>query len=231
MLSSSSPESNLAENQKSLQIKEDDKFFSRLVSKESSMSNPSFRVYYGGVSGSIPFLWESRPGTPKHSSFSDTSLLPPLTPPPSSYSHNPKQPTNKRTKSKLSRALFTRINLKKTTVPLSPTSSSSLSSSSSSSLSSSWSVRFPSVPIPRASSGCWRRRVRFSSSRSSFDGRVNDDDDVDDGEEATIKGLPVTSTLCFGIGNDTGGDRRRRGDYAVVIMKKAFLAMVGRRSG
>uniref|UniRef100_A0A7C9APL1 Uncharacterized protein n=1 Tax=Opuntia streptacantha TaxID=393608 RepID=A0A7C9APL1_OPUST len=81
-----------------LQIKEDDKFFTRLLSKESNNSNmgcSSFRVYYGGVSDSVavPFVWEAKPGTPKHSfSHSDHHHLhlhdelgreiPPLTPPP-----------------------------------------------------------------------------------------------------------------------------------------------------
>ncbi|WZZ05186.1 hypothetical protein YC2023_091107 [Brassica napus] len=40
--------------------------------------------YYGGAS--VPFVWESRPGTPKHNHFSEFSLPPPLTPPPSYYS-------------------------------------------------------------------------------------------------------------------------------------------------
>ncbi|KAG2324932.1 hypothetical protein Bca52824_007660 [Brassica carinata] len=40
--------------------------------------------YYGRAS--VPFVWESRPGTPKQNNFSDFSLPPPLTPPPSYYS-------------------------------------------------------------------------------------------------------------------------------------------------
>ncbi|CAA7033372.1 unnamed protein product [Microthlaspi erraticum] len=47
---------------------------------------PSFRIYYyDGAAGSIPFEWESHPGTPKHPS-SDLPPLPPLTPPPSHFS-------------------------------------------------------------------------------------------------------------------------------------------------
>nr|POE97651.1 hypothetical protein CFP56_48160 [Quercus suber] len=80
-------------HQKSLQIKQGDKFFSRLLSKESSMANPSLRVYYGEKPGAIPFLWESRPGTPKNT-FCD-STLPPLTPPPSYYSNSNKNPIKK----------------------------------------------------------------------------------------------------------------------------------------
>ncbi|KAF8392435.1 hypothetical protein HHK36_022777 [Tetracentron sinense] len=48
--------------QKALQIKQDDKFFSRLISKESTKANSSFRVYYGDASGAVPFMWESQPG-------------------------------------------------------------------------------------------------------------------------------------------------------------------------
>lgn len=63
-------------------IKQDDKFFTRLLSKETSMANSSSRLlYYGGASGTVPFIWESQPGTPKHT-LSQTSM-PPLTPPPS----------------------------------------------------------------------------------------------------------------------------------------------------
>ncbi|CAL4958448.1 unnamed protein product [Urochloa decumbens] len=61
------------------------KVFSKLFSRESSAAAPSFRVYYGVASaGSVPFLWESQPGTPKNDAVSATTL-PPLTPPPSYY--------------------------------------------------------------------------------------------------------------------------------------------------
>ncbi|KAG7549091.1 hypothetical protein ISN45_Aa06g000270 [Arabidopsis thaliana x Arabidopsis arenosa] len=47
---------------------------------------PSFRIYYyDGAAGSVPFEWESHPGTPKHPS-SELPTLPPLTPPPSHFS-------------------------------------------------------------------------------------------------------------------------------------------------
>ncbi|KAJ6975246.1 hypothetical protein NC653_031181 [Populus alba x Populus x berolinensis] len=49
-------------SQQSLEIKQNDKFFTRIMSKESSMANSSNRVYYGGASGAVPFMWESRPG-------------------------------------------------------------------------------------------------------------------------------------------------------------------------
>ncbi|KAG2586807.1 uncharacterized serine-rich protein C1E8.05-like [Panicum virgatum] len=61
------------------------KVFSKLFTRESSPAAPSFRVYYGVASaGSVPFLWESQPGTPKNDAVS-TATLPPLTPPPSYY--------------------------------------------------------------------------------------------------------------------------------------------------
>ncbi|VVB12807.1 unnamed protein product [Arabis nemorensis] len=52
---------------------------------------PSFRIYYYDSSaGSIPFEWESHPGTPKHPS-SDLAPPPPLTPPPSHFSFSGNQ--------------------------------------------------------------------------------------------------------------------------------------------
>ncbi|NP_001143000.2 hypothetical protein Zm00014a_028330 [Zea mays] len=70
-----------------LQLKQagESKVFSKLFTRESSAAAPSFRVYYGVASaGSVPFLWESQPGTPKNDAVS-TATLPPLTPPPSYY--------------------------------------------------------------------------------------------------------------------------------------------------
>ncbi|KAG2332357.1 hypothetical protein Bca4012_018064 [Brassica carinata] len=59
---------------------------SKIIVKESSLQvNSSSRIYYYG-GASVPFLWETRPGTPKHSLFSESFRLPPLTPPPSYYS-------------------------------------------------------------------------------------------------------------------------------------------------
>ncbi|WOL12555.1 protein NRT1/ PTR FAMILY 2.7-like [Canna indica] len=55
-----------------------------LQSKESSSSaNASFRVYYGVATGAVPFLWESEPGTPKHTI--SAAALPALSPPPSYF--------------------------------------------------------------------------------------------------------------------------------------------------
>ncbi|CAL0324645.1 unnamed protein product [Lupinus luteus] len=113
-----------------LQIKQDDKFFHRLLSKESSISNPSFRVEV-----SVPFVWESQPGTPKYTISEDT--LPPLTPPPSYHINTYKKPAKKRSKTNLLLALLPKLNLKK--MILSSSSSSSPSPPSLSLSSSSWS--------------------------------------------------------------------------------------------
>ncbi|WMV33658.1 hypothetical protein MTR67_027043 [Solanum verrucosum] len=110
-----------------LLIKQDDKFFSRLLSKESTVKGgeSSFRYYYcGGSSCSIPFVWESQPGTPKHK-FSDISL-PPLTPPPS-YQTN--APLRKQSKSNFFFSIFPKI-IPSKRITTSPSVSSSCSSSS-----------------------------------------------------------------------------------------------------
>ncbi|XP_022722107.1 uncharacterized protein LOC111279381 [Durio zibethinus] len=177
---------------KTLQIKQEDKFFSRLLSKENSVANPSFRVYYGGVSGTVPFMWESQPGTPKYT-FSDTSL-PPLTPPPSYYSMPNSKPIKKHSRSSLLHALFPTMNsLKKTNlVPSSPSSSSS----------SSWSSSPMFLAISPAK---YQRRSRFSTPGSSFDSRVDD-------EEAAAIGSP-TSTLCFTVNGRGSVIGKLRGCY------------------
>lgn len=92
-----------------LLIKQDDKFFSRLLSKESTgKGESSFRYYYcGGSSGSIPFVWESQPGTPKHK-FSDISL-PPLTPPPSYQTKVQLKSLQKQSKSNFFLSIFPKI--------------------------------------------------------------------------------------------------------------------------
>ncbi|PWA96281.1 hypothetical protein CTI12_AA041760 [Artemisia annua] len=52
------------------------------MNKGCGVGESSFRVlYYGASKGSVPFMWESQPGTPKHALTQ--SSLPPLTPPPS----------------------------------------------------------------------------------------------------------------------------------------------------
>ncbi|KAE8790177.1 hypothetical protein D1007_35509 [Hordeum vulgare] len=68
--------------QSPLRIKQGGKFYERLLTKESSAANPSFR-YYGAEPGSVPFVWESEPGTPRDASRMVGGALPAITPPPS----------------------------------------------------------------------------------------------------------------------------------------------------
>ncbi|XP_057435363.1 uncharacterized protein LOC130728052 [Lotus japonicus] len=171
-----------------LQIKQDDKFFCRLLTKESSMTNPSFRV----AAVTVPFVWESQPGTPKYT-FSENTL-PPLTPPPSYYSSTSpcKKQVKKRSRSNLLLALLPKLNLKKTILSSSSTSSSSPSTFSSPSWSSSSDSSSSKVVQVRKIG-----RRRFLSFGSSFDFRGDDKDEV--GGDV---GSP-TSTLCFRIPRST----------------------------
>lgn len=138
------------------------------------MANPSFRVYYGGAPGSVPFTWESEPGTPKHK-LSHISL-PPLTPPPSYYSnHNTKNHSRKYSRTKFLKTLFLRVKDKKR-VGSSP---SSLSSSS-------WSSYATSTFFGRS---------RFSSMDSSF----FEGGDYEEREQVSI-GSSHGSMMCFGGG-------------------------------
>ena len=76
-------------------------FSSRILSRDrSSVANASFRVYYSLGAGTVPFLWESKPGTPKSGGGGATDAvspapaemtaahhqLPPISPPPSYHS-------------------------------------------------------------------------------------------------------------------------------------------------
>lgn len=166
-----------------LQIKQDDKFFSRLLSKESSMSKPSFRMAVA-----VPFVWESQPGTPKYTFSEDT--LPPLTPPPSYFvnSNKKNKPLKKRSRSNIFLALFPKLNLKKKNIlsPSSPSSPSSLWSTSDHS----------SKVVPMGKHG----RRRFLSFGSSFDFRG---DDEEESASASATTTSTTSKLCFGISRST----------------------------
>ncbi|KAM0953761.1 hypothetical protein DsansV1_C01g0003381 [Dioscorea sansibarensis] len=147
-----------------LQINQDTKFFNKLLSKETSMTNPSFRVYYGVATGAVPFLWESQPGTPKNSIH--TPSLPPLTPPPSYHSKLQAKKSNysKKHSSKhntLISSILPRLSLRKSHASSSTSSSLSLSSSSMSFSSSS-----------------------LSPSRSHRSSSLDDDDDSFDGSPA-----------------------------------------------
>ena len=69
--------------------------------ERSSLATASFRVYYSLRSGAVPFLWESKPGTPKSGGGGGATSavspapaemtaahhqLPPISPPPSYHS-------------------------------------------------------------------------------------------------------------------------------------------------
>ncbi|RYR61663.1 hypothetical protein Ahy_A04g018862 isoform A [Arachis hypogaea] len=142
------------------------------------MSLPSFR----DAAVTVPFVWESQPGTPKYE-FSEDAL-PPLTPPPSYYFNN-----NNTIKKKLLMALFPKLmNLKKAILPSNCSSSPpsfDSSFSSPSNCSSSWSSSDSSSKVVG-------RRRRFLSHGSSFDFRGDHDEDGDDVTSPN-------STLCFGI--------------------------------
>ncbi|KAK4342640.1 hypothetical protein RND71_038456 [Anisodus tanguticus] len=192
---------------KSFRIKHEDnnKFLSKLLSKDNSKAGasiPSFRVYYNDVPSSVPFTWELQPGTPKHT-FSQTSLLPPLTPPPSYYSNNNnnnnntnKKPTKNNSRSKIFHALLMKFNPKESQLPPSP------SYSSSSTLSWSSSSQYSSISAPTTPS-CLIQRRRFSS--------------FDDYHEE----ISPASKLCFG--------NSKAGGNSVFMVKKALFSIVGGR--
>uniref|UniRef100_A0A0E0L160 Uncharacterized protein n=1 Tax=Oryza punctata TaxID=4537 RepID=A0A0E0L160_ORYPU len=186
---------------------------SRLLSPDVAVSNPSFRVYYGVASaGSVPFLWESAPGTPKKDAIS-AAALPPLTPPPSYYSSK-----------KGSGATGAKAKLAKST-----SSKRLLCSSSRQAASFVHSIipklrRSHTMPSPRSSATvaggdgeqvqCSAPRKRLvASPRSSFSSTSRGDDD--DGEVAS-----PTSTLCFRTRHTTtasGAGRRLHGILASVV--------------
>ncbi|KAL6839057.1 hypothetical protein ACP4OV_031111 [Aristida adscensionis] len=63
-------------------------FSSRILSRDrSNVANASFRVYYShGAAGTVPFVWESKPGTPKSAATpasAAATAVPPISPPPS----------------------------------------------------------------------------------------------------------------------------------------------------
>lgn len=213
-------------------IQPDDEFFSRLVSKENSSANPSFRVYYGDLSGAVPFTWETRPGTPKHTSFSDSTSLPPLTPPPSyhtntSHSRSTDKSTKKQPRSKLVlRSLLARmISLNRAEYLASPPSSLSSLSSLSSFRSSSHSSSFSGTITPSSFRG---RRRRFSSWSSSLD----DEGEDDHLQMPSGSGSPK-SRFCFPARRSTisGGNDQGGNSVAVVTRKKNLLSIIGCGSG
>ncbi|GAV58641.1 hypothetical protein CFOL_v3_02174 [Cephalotus follicularis] len=152
-----------------------------------SMSNLSTIEdnYHGGSSLaiSVPFDWESQPGTPRVN-FRDAPP-PPLTPPPCFFYNSTKEPIKKHSKPTLLSTIFSKGATRKTTPPLSPVFS--LSSSTSSPSSSSWPTSY-SVPSSPISPLKFRARYALSGPRFlSFDSGAGQ---VDNGYESP--------TLCFG---------------------------------
>ncbi|XP_023877065.1 uncharacterized protein LOC111989481 [Quercus suber] len=162
--------------------------------------------YHGRISASIPFTWESQPGTPKHNFHeieADNDNLPPLTPPPSySYSVTTRKHARKYSKTNLIYAIFPKHNKKKTRPPTSPSSSSSSSSS--------FSFYTSSLPLPQSysvSSSTVLNSHRHGS-RSSFGSSMD--------EEEHEYELPAPS-LCACISFNRKASRRFRGFYASII--------------
>lgn len=138
--------------------------------------------YHTGVSASVPFQWESEPGTPKANFPENGAFLSPLTPPPSYFSTNPNSPLGLNSSKPFHRAsflnnVFRKLSMKASLQPRSPGSLLSSSSSSSSR----------------------ERGTPGSPRRLSFDSRVDDDN----GNEEENVESPV-STLSFGHGTDKG---------------------------
>ncbi|RRT72716.1 hypothetical protein B296_00034239 [Ensete ventricosum] len=150
------------------------KFYTRLLSKEDGASLSSFSVYDGVAPGSVPFVWESQPGTPKPTAVAPAEPPPPINPPPSSSFHpvlrKAKLVSKKRRVKPSSRFTFLATLFRKLTPgkPPSPPGSSSFTSSPFS--------RLESPPRPR-------RKPSFSSKCDDVA------EDVGDGSTRSI--------LCF----------------------------------
>ncbi|KAE8717836.1 putative Structural maintenance of chromosomes protein 1 [Hibiscus syriacus] len=212
MLSDSGNLHEIQPDQKGLQIKQDNKFFTRLTSRETSMANSSSTVYYGGASVAIPFDWESHPGTPKHPS-SDTTL-PPLAPPPlyhSSMKSKPKPMTKKSLKpSTVLGSIFRKLIFPRKNHASLPSSSWSPFHGSGS---------FSSFMNRKT---IHRRRGHFSCLCS----RSHVHNCMDDGDDDDIRLGSRASTLCFGVKAKPRNRTEFRGSQPMAKMKKALLPFV-----
>ncbi|KAG9156179.1 hypothetical protein Leryth_015586 [Lithospermum erythrorhizon] len=238
---------------KFLQIKQEDKTFASLLSKDQASEiinhqrgESSFRVmYYGGATGSIPFLWESQPGTPKHALFCDTSYsLPPLTPPPS-YQSCPKMNVTKSqqkgdinittltsSKSKLLNTIMSKFAMSSRKPKITPFASSKceLLNTIFSKLTIS-SRKSNITPISSSnyslSSSCSNSSssYSFTSNKNSlprsktpiYFGLENDDNNDNDHEyQQELTRSSSRTLLCFGSRNkNRGGSRRSRGRHQI----------------
>jgi hypothetical protein len=179
---------------------------SRLLSPEAAVSNLSFRVYYGVASaGSVPFVWESAPGTPKNDAVSDTKL-PPLTPPPSYYYSNRATAKTKFVKSQSSKKLLSSskpTSFVQSIIPKQLRRSHTMPSRSP-----------PSSPDPPPfEDGVqYSRRSRLLvSQRSSFSSTSRGDKDEEGGGASS-----PTSMLCFRARHSSSGVGRMHGLLASV---------------
>ncbi|KAL2317383.1 hypothetical protein Fmac_031259 [Flemingia macrophylla] len=167
----------------------------KLTRELSNLSNEA----YHGDSASVPFVWESQPGTPKVR-FKENSL-PPLTPPPSYFQNDAKKPTSIKAKNKNSpkatflQTLFPKRAARKGGAPPQSGSSNLLSYSFSSPSSSSSSSLSLSSPRPTSYS--------VPSSPMIYSRKEEEDEDL---YEVTNSGL------CF-------GSARSRGCYSSMFKK------------
>ncbi|KAL3369242.1 hypothetical protein AABB24_009857 [Solanum stoloniferum] len=193
-----------------LLIKDDDKFFSRLLSKENSnKGESSFRFYYYGgssSSSSIPFHWESEPGTPKHKFSNSTLLNPPLTPPPSYNNNINNQSLNvhlnslqklRSNKPKFYRSIFSKRITSSSIASLSPSSSRSSSFSMS------------SMPL-----------FAYSSNLTNFESNPH----------VAIDDSPTSTHKCFGSTHENKSKRFRVSYYSMRKVKKLLLSFIGIRA-
>ncbi|KAL5232146.1 hypothetical protein ABZP36_030922 [Zizania latifolia] len=199
-------------------VKEGSKLYSKMVSKEeeaaaAALAVPSFRVYYGVASaGSVPFVWESQPGTPKRSSQS-AAALPPLTPPPSYYVAGGKGDKKKaacRRRGSGGGGVLSAILPRRgrRTSPCSSSSSSSYSWSSSMSMS-------PAVfTVQQASPMARSRRRAFSAGVYNY-------------ETSTPAAAP---SRCFGMERECESGLVK-GCGVVAAVRNALATVVGQKSG
>ncbi|GFQ05322.1 hypothetical protein PHJA_002676300 [Phtheirospermum japonicum] len=195
---------------------DDNKFISRLLSRErynsTKQGDSSFRVlYYAGAAGSVPFLWESQPGTPKHTF--NNNPPPPLTPPPYYQSSPPANPLLHKKNSKNSKKLNS-IFQKNPSKKINNANSPLYSSSSSSSFSSSYSL--PSTPVRE-------RKNNNTKARSGSTVQLEGDEDeyVEAGE------CSPNSTLCFGPRSGSPSRRVKGYYYPIKSVKKVVMSIVG----
>lgn len=180
----------------------DDKFLRKLEKYNSSMQASFRMLYYGGATGSVPFVWESQPGTPKHK-LSDQYPLPPLTPPPQ-YLSSPRASSLQKKHSKNSRifnSIFARVPSKKENASpmFSPPPSYSL----------------PSTPFHTG---------KKSNSKGRSRSAVHFGFDEDEYEPGSVS---PTSTLCLGPRNESPYRKFKGYSYPIKSVKKVVKSIVG----